>query len=58
MTKWYLAADQSIDSAALDLYIGYQHITPEIDLIDSARKRVNAPLEDFDLVFSGARIYL
>ena len=31
VTKWYLAADQSIDSAALDLYIGYQHITPEID---------------------------
>jgi len=57
VTKWYLAADQSIDSATLDLYIGYQHITPEIDLIDSARKRVNAPLEDFDLVFTGARIY-
>jgi predicted porin len=57
VTKWYLAADQSIDSAALDLYIGYQHITPEIDLIDSARKRVNAPLEHFDLVFTGARIY-
>ena len=57
VTKWYLAADQAVDSAALDLYIGYQHISPEIDLIDAAVKRVNAPLRDFDLVFTGARIY-
>jgi predicted porin len=56
-TKWYLAADQAIDSAFLDLYIGYQHVEPEIDLIDSAQKRVNAPLRDYDLLFTGGRIY-
>jgi hypothetical protein len=57
VTKWYLAADQSIESAVLDLYIGYQHIEAEIDLIDFARKRLNAPFRNFDLVFTGARIY-
>jgi hypothetical protein len=55
--QWYLAADQAIDSASLDLYIGYQHVVPEIDLIDSARKRVNAPLREYDLLFTGGRIY-
>jgi hypothetical protein len=39
------------------LYIGYQHIEAEIDLIDFARKRLNAPFRNFDLVFTGARIY-
>jgi hypothetical protein len=47
------AADYSIDSAALDLYIGYQYLSPEIDL---NRHRTNArgrALGDFDLLFTG-----
>ena len=32
-TKWYLAVDQAIDSAALNLYAAYQHIEPEIKLV-------------------------
>jgi hypothetical protein len=42
---------------ALNLYIAYQHITPEIDLVDSTLAPVNVPLDDFDLVYTGARIY-
>jgi hypothetical protein len=41
----------------MNLYLGYQHITPEVDLVDSALSKVNVPLDDFDLVYSGARIY-
>jgi len=32
-TKWYLAVDQAIDSAAMNLFIGYQHIEPELTLV-------------------------
>ena len=41
----------------MDLYIGYQHITGDLDLVDSALNPVAAPFYDFDLVFTGARIY-
>ena len=56
-TKWYLAADQELAKASMDLYIVYQHIDPEVDLVDSARDKVAAPLDDFDVLFTGARLY-
>jgi predicted porin len=55
--KWYVAVDQEVVKGALDLYLVYQHISPDIDLVDSALNAVNVPLDDFDLVYSGARIY-
>ena len=55
--KWYVALDQEVVKGAMDLYIVYQHITPEVDLVDSTLNKVSAPLDDFDLVYSGARIY-
>ena len=55
--KWYVALDQEVVPGAMNLYIVYQHITPEVDLVDSALNPVSAPLDDFDLVYSGARIY-
>lgn len=57
VNKWYIAFDQQIDSAAMDIYIGYQHISGDLDLVDSTLNPVAAPFYDFDLVFSGARIY-
>jgi predicted porin len=57
VTKWYIALDQEVVPGAMNLYLGYQHITPEVDLVDSALSKVNVPLDDFDLVYSGARIY-
>jgi predicted porin len=32
-TKWYLALDQAIDSAAMNIFIAYQHIEPELKLV-------------------------
>jgi hypothetical protein len=63
-TKWYVAVDQSIDSAALNLFMFYQHITPEIDLVTNNLafsptgkiKRVPIELEDFDVFVMGGRI--
>ena len=56
LTKWYLGFDQAIDSAAMNLYVAYQHIEPDVDLVDSALDSVSAPLDDFDVVFAGARM--
>jgi predicted porin len=55
--KWYVALDQEVVPGAMDLYLVYQHISPEVDLVDSALNPVNVPLDNFDLVYSGARIY-
>ena len=66
-TKWYLAVDQAIDSTAMDLYMAYQHIEPEIDLVSrfdrdgvfsetGKLKRVPVSLTDFDVFWTGARI--
>ena len=66
-TKWYLAADQAINSAAMNLFIAYQHIEPEVSLVarcdagvcgtsTGSLKRVPLALEDFDVFYTGARI--
>jgi hypothetical protein len=66
-TKWYLAVDQAIDSTAMDLYMAYQHIEPEIDLVSrfdrdglfsetGKLRKVPVSLTDFDVFWTGARI--
>jgi predicted porin len=57
VTRWYVGYDQAIDSAAMHLYAVYQHLTDEVDLVDSSLKKVNEPLDDFDLFYTGARMY-
>jgi predicted porin len=54
---WYLGYDQGIDSVGMHLYVVYQHFDPSVDLVDSSLAKVNAPLDAFDLVYAGARIY-
>ena len=64
-TKWYLAVDQAIDSAALNLFMAYQHIEPEIKLVTTdpsfspTGKLKNVPIEldDFDVFYMGGRLY-
>ena len=56
LNKWYVAVDQAFNSAALNLYAGYQHITPSIDLVDANLDRVPVALDDFDVFFAGGRI--
>lgn len=55
--RWFLAADQWIDSAAVQFYAIYQHLSAEVKLVDQDLKRVPAPLDDFDVFYTGAIIY-
>jgi hypothetical protein len=55
--RWFLAADQWIDSAAVQLYVVYQHLNADVNLVDRDLKHVPAPLDDFDAVYTGAIIY-
>lgn len=55
--RWFLAVDQSIDSAAMQLYAVYQHLSADVDLVNSGLKHVPAPLDDFDLFYTGAIVY-
>ena len=55
--RWGIAFDQAIDSAMMHVYAVYQHLTPEVDLVNSSLNSVSAPLDDFDLFYTGARIY-
>jgi hypothetical protein len=57
VTRWYLGYDQAIDSAALHLYGVYQHLTADVNLVDSSLAKVKEPLDDFDLFYTGARMY-
>ena len=57
VSKWYLAFDQEVVAGAMNIYVGYQHITGDLNLVDSALNPIAAPFYDFDPVFSGARIY-
>ncbi len=57
VTRWYLGYDQAINSAALHLYGVYQHLTADVDLVNSSLAKVNEPLDNFDLFYTGARMY-
>lgn len=57
VNRWYLGYDQAIDAAGtLHLYAVYQHFEAGVDLINSSLNRVGAPLDNFDLVYTGARL--
>lgn len=55
--RWAVGVDQALDSANMHLYAVYQHFTADVDLVDSSLNHVAAPLDDFQLFYSGARIY-
>jgi predicted porin len=57
VNKWYLALDQEVVAGAMNLYLVYQHITPDVDLVNSSLQGVSVPLDDFDTIYGGARIY-
>jgi predicted porin len=55
--RWYVGYDQAIDAAGtLHLYGVYQHFSADVDLINAKLARVSAPLDDFQLFYSGARL--
>jgi hypothetical protein len=55
--RWAVGVDQALDSANMHLYAVYQHFTADVDLVDASLNHVAAPLDDFQLFYSGARIY-
>ena len=55
---WVLAFDQQIASAAMHLYLVYEHFSePEFNVIDKSLDHITVPLEGFDLFYAGGRIY-
>ncbi len=55
--RWILGLDQELEKSGMHLYGVYQHFTADISLIDINRDHVPVPLDDFDLFYTGARIY-
>lgn len=57
VNRWFLAFDQELEKSGMHLYAVYQHLTPDVTLVDKNLQHVAAPLDDFDLFYTGARIY-
>jgi predicted porin len=55
---WFLALDQDFASAAMHLYLVYQHFSePEFNVIDKNLNHTTVPLEGFDTIYTGGRMY-
>ena len=61
VNEWFIALDQQLSAAAMHLYLAYEHFDGDINLVtrDPNGKLKNVPvlIDDFDLVYSGGRIY-
>jgi len=63
--RWFLAFDQSIESAAMHLYVAYQHFNADMSLVtrdpsvspNGKLKNVPVSIDDFDVIYTGGRIY-
>ncbi len=54
---WGLGIVQTIDAAAMQMYVGYRHYQADIDLADATGAKVAAePLDSFDTVIVGSII--
>jgi predicted porin len=56
VNRWFLGLDQAIDSANMHWYAVYQHLTADVSLVDSSLKHAGAPLDDFQVFYTGGRI--
>jgi predicted porin len=57
VTRWYVGYDQSMVNGYLHLYGVYQHLTADVGLVNSTLQSVSEPLDDFDLFYTGMRLY-
>lgn len=53
---WGLAAVQTIDAAALELYVAYRHYEADVTVRTAGGAIADLSTEDFNTVFSGAKI--
>ena len=57
VNRWYVGYDQAVDAAGtLHLNGIYQHLEADVDLIDAILSRIKAPLDNFQLFYTGARL--
>lgn len=47
---------QSINSANMDIYVSWRHLSADVSGLESTGQRTNAPLEDADFYMLGSRI--
>ena len=65
VNRWFLALDQGFEAAAMHLYLAYQHFNADVGLVtrdpsvspNGKLKNVPVSIDDFDLIYSGGRIY-
>ena len=57
VNSWFLAFDQQLASAAMHLYVAYEHFNADVDLIDVDRNRVPISIDDFNLIYAGGCLY-
>ena len=62
--RWFLGLDQGFETAAMHLYLVYQHFNADLSLVtrdlrfpEGKLKNVPVSIDDFDLIYSGGRIY-
>jgi predicted porin len=63
--RWFLAVDQGFEAAAFHLYAAYQHFNADLDLVTrdlafsphGKLKRVGESIDDFDVFYTGGRLY-
>jgi hypothetical protein len=54
---WGFGVVQSIDSAEMDVFVGFRHHQADVDLVDNAGAKVpSAAFNDFITVMSGATL--
>ena len=65
VNEWFIALDQQLSAAAMHLYLAYQHFDADLNLVtrdpsvspNGKLKNVPVSIDDFDLFYSGGRIY-
>jgi predicted porin len=65
VNRWFLAFDQGLEAAAMHVYVAYQHFDANLSLVtrdptvspNGKLKNVPVSIDDFDVIYSGARIY-
>jgi hypothetical protein len=65
VNEWFIALDQQLSAAAMHVYLAYEHFDGDINLVtrdpsfspNGKLKNVPVSIDDFDLIYSGGRIY-
>jgi hypothetical protein len=65
VNRWFLALDQGFESAAFHLYVAYQHFNADLSLVtrdpsvspNGRLKNVPVSIDDFDVIYTGGRLY-